>query len=76
MGADYKFETARGERSREFLMGPNAGNTMYDNVWQDGQIAKIGLFAELTKSYNDFRFVASARLESNNAKLDDPQASI
>lgn len=33
-GLDYRFEGADGQRSREFLMGPNSGNVVFDNVWQ------------------------------------------
>jgi iron complex outermembrane receptor protein len=73
VGADYKFETANGERARQFLMGPNAGRTLYDNVWQDGQISKAGLFAEMTQSLNTWQLVFSTRLENNKASIDDSQ---
>jgi len=67
-GIDYKSEEAEGNRSREMLMGPMAGNTLLDNIWQDSKITKLGLFGEYHFSFNEMYFVASARLEHNSAK--------
>ena len=71
-GADLKIEQAQGTRSREFLMGPNMGNTLYDNVWQDGQIAKTGLFGEYHLTKGSLNFVFSGRMEVNSSKINDP----
>jgi iron complex outermembrane receptor protein len=71
VGADLRIEEADGDRSRTFLLGPNAGKTFYDNVWQDGQISHTGAFAEYHFKYARMRFIASGRLEFNSAKLRD-----
>ena len=71
-GADLKIEQAQGTRSREYLMGMNAGNTAYDNVWQDGQITKTGMFGEYHLNQGTLNFVFSGRMELNNAVINDP----
>ncbi|TRX59021.1 TonB-dependent receptor [Fulvivirga sp. M361] len=72
-GADLRVEGAEGTRVREFLMGPNAGNTLEDNAWQNGRISKTGLFAEYNFNKYAYRFVFSGRLELNNADISDPR---
>ncbi|GAB7085938.1 TonB-dependent receptor domain-containing protein [Marinifilum fragile] len=67
-GVDYKSEEADGTRSREILMGPMAGETAYDNIWQDSKIEKLGAFGEYHFSVNETHFIASSRLEHNSAK--------
>ncbi|WP_180335775.1 TonB-dependent receptor domain-containing protein [Labilibaculum filiforme] len=67
-GIDYKAEEAEGNRTREMLMGPMAGKTLQDNIWQDSKISKMALFGEYHFSWNEFFFVASSRLEHNSAK--------
>ncbi len=71
-GADLKVEGAKGIRKREFLMGPNAGNTLEDNAWQDSRISKTGIFGEFHLNTHLFNFVFSGRLELNHAELNDP----
>lgn len=70
-GADLKIEEAKGIREREFIMGPNTGNTFYDNAWQNGKISRGGLFFEYRYAHRDYMFVASTRLELNHAKILD-----
>lgn len=70
-GADFRVEEANGTRSREFLMGPNKGVTVTDNVWQESQIAKTGLFAEYHWQRQDWQWIVSGRLEWNIAELRD-----
>lgn len=72
VGADFRVENASGIRSREFLMGPNAGKTAYDNAWQNSQISKTGLFAEYQYPYDRYRFVFSARTDINHSSLSEP----
>lgn len=72
IGADGRSEEAEGSREREFLMGPLAGKTFYDNAWQHGQITKISVFAEYQKRINDWAIVASLRAEANQSKVKDP----
>lgn len=75
LGADAKVEEAEGIRTREFLRGPNAGNTVQDNAWQDGQIQKIGLFGEWHRRMGEFDYVLSARLAFNQAEINQPDES-
>lgn len=70
-GIDYKKEEADGTRSREMLMGPMAGKTVYDNIWQDSKIEKIGIFGEYHFAVNETYFIASTRLENNLAESKD-----
>jgi len=71
-GADLRVEGAEGTRVRDFLMGPMAGNTLEDNVWQDGRISKTGLFAEYQINGQSFDYIVSGRMEINTADVNDP----
>lgn len=71
VGADVRVEGAEGTRVREFLMGPNAGNTFLDNAWQDGRITKTGVFAEYQLKGKALDYVFSGRLELNQAQIND-----
>jgi len=64
-GLDVRLEGADGIRTREFLMGPNAGNTVTDNVWQSGKISKTGIFGEYHVRKLQFEWIFSGRLELN-----------
>ena len=70
-GIDFKSEEAEGNRYRKMLMGPMVGQTIHDNIWQDSRIRKIGLFGESHFSWNELYFVASSRLEFNQAESRD-----
>ncbi len=71
-GIDYRMEAADGERSRNMLMGPMAGKTIYDNVWQDAQIQRGGAFAEYHFRKTDLHAVVSGRIDYNSAKSNNP----
>ncbi len=71
-GVDLRVQQAEGTRKRSFLMGPMAGKTVYDNVWNGGQIIKSGLFAELHHFLGSGKLIYSGRLEWNHAKATDP----
>ncbi|HPE78056.1 MAG TPA: TonB-dependent receptor, partial [Draconibacterium sp.] len=71
-GIDYRMETADGERSRNMLMGPMAGKTIYDNVWQDAQIQRSGTFVEYHFLKTKFHAVVSGRIDYNSAKSNNP----
>jgi len=71
-GMDYRFEGAEGQRTREFLMGPNSGNVAYDNVWQGGEIRRAGLFAEYHFQGAVLKWIFSGRLNYNLAEMTDP----
>ncbi len=66
-GADLNYENADGYRTREFLMGPNAGITMTDNVWQNGHIMKGGIFAEYNRSGGALKYHLSGRINLNSS---------
>ncbi len=71
-GADFRKEGAEGIREREFLMGPNAGNTVEDNAWQDGYIVKSSVFGEYHLKSKSIQFILSSRMELNSADINDP----
>lgn len=71
-GMDYRFEGAEGYRTREFLMGPQAGNEVTDNVWQGGEIRRAGLFTEYHLYGQVLNWVFSGRLNFNFADMTDP----
>ena len=74
LGGDFRMESAEGIRVREFLMGPNAGKTFYDNAWQSSSISRSGLFGEYQWRSNRLLFVLSGRLELNDARVADAAA--
>jgi iron complex outermembrane receptor protein len=67
-GVDLRIEAAEGVRSREFLMGPMAGNTVDDNVWNGGQVSRAGFFGEYHHYLQSTKLVISGRLEYNDAE--------
>ena len=71
-GVDYRFESSDGYRTREMLMGPMAGKVFTDNVWQDAQIQRGGLFGEWHLHQPGFQFVISGRLDYNSARANNP----
>jgi iron complex outermembrane recepter protein len=72
-GADLRIEEAEGIRTREFLLGPNAGKVLYDNTWQDGHISKAAFFTEYQIRNKGLQWVLSGRLEWNQADISEPQ---
>ena len=74
-GMDMRVEQSEGERQRTMLTGSMAGMTMYDNVWQDAQIRKNGVFAEYHLPGENYQLVFSGRLELNHAEVRDPDAN-
>jgi len=70
-GVDYRAEAAQGVREREFLMGPMAGRTLFDNAWQEAQIQKFGSFSTYTVPLGAYIFSAAARLDVNHAEAKD-----
>jgi len=71
-GLDYRFESAEGDRTRKMLMGPMAGKTMVDNVWQDAWIQRGGLFGEYHLEKTDYQVVVSGRIDYNKSNANDP----
>ncbi|MFA8299076.1 MAG: TonB-dependent receptor domain-containing protein [Hyphomicrobiales bacterium] len=77
MGADYRVESARGTRIRDFISGPMKDKVFYDNVWQDAIISKTGAFAEYHLNTGSFKWMFSGRLDLNysNARKIAPEFS-
>lgn len=71
-GLDFRYEGAEGFRTREFLMGPNAGGEIIDNVWQGGEIQRGGIFAEYHLRGAALKWVFSGRLNVNHSDMTDP----
>lgn len=71
-GLDYRFEAADGYRTRTVLMGPKAGKVFTDNVWQDAEVQRSGVFGEYHLNTSGFHLVFSARLDFNKAKANNP----
>ena len=53
-------------------MGPNQGKIVTDNIWQDGQITRSGMFAEYHIQGLDIRWVLSGRFEVNSSTIFNP----
>ncbi len=71
-GLDYRYESADGSRTREMLMGQMKGKVFTDNVWQDAQVNRSGIFGEWHIHQTGFQFVISGRLDMNSAKANNP----
>ena len=71
-GVDFRAEGAQGLREREFLMGPNAGQIIVDNAWQDGHISKGSVFTEYHFKPKTIQYIISMRMEVNASDIDDP----
>ncbi|GAB2499090.1 TonB-dependent receptor domain-containing protein [Algoriphagus taiwanensis] len=71
-GVDFKEESADGTRTRVITMGPMAGKVFFDNLWQDSQIRKTGVFANYLIPIGGTVLTASGRLEVNQAVANNP----
>ena len=71
IGADYRLETAKGSRVRDMLLGPAAGKSFTDNVWQKSSISKLAVFGEYHLPTDFMNWVVAARLEMNHAQAND-----
>lgn len=61
-----------GTRFVDFKMGPNAGNSMQYNLWQDSRITNAGLFAGSDYFLNSWTLSAGIRLDYNYADARNP----
>lgn len=74
-GADFRYESAAGSRTRTMLTGPNAGKVFTDSAWQDSYISKAALFGEYSFTKKRTHVVFSGRLEWNFALAEAPSVS-
>ncbi len=72
-GGDFRSEAAQGIREREFLMGPMAGRTVFDNAWQDSKIQKVGTFVTYHIPLGEFVLTAAGRLDFNQAVANETE---
>ncbi|BDD10175.1 ligand-gated channel [Fulvitalea axinellae] len=70
-GADYRYESADGNRERHMLKGPMAGKVLVDKAWQDSYIQKTGVFAEYHQELSGYQLVLSARVDVDKAGARD-----
>ncbi|HKJ42235.1 MAG TPA: TonB-dependent receptor [Sunxiuqinia sp.] len=75
VGTDMHVQNVSGTRTRSMLMGPMAGKTFHDNIWQDALISKNGLFAEYHFQRESYSLVFSGRMEYNHAEAQDPDSN-
>lgn len=70
-GIDLKVEEAFGFRTRDMLMGPMAGKSLKDNVWQHGRITRTGIFTEYHLQKGKSQYVFAGRVDYNQANTLD-----
>jgi iron complex outermembrane recepter protein len=73
-GADIKYESADGYRIRKMITGPMAGKVFRDTLWQDGAIARAGIFGEWHRQLNQFKLTFSGRTDWVYAKARNTSA--
>ncbi|MCU0394784.1 MAG: TonB-dependent receptor [Chitinophagaceae bacterium] len=73
-GLDYRYESANGLRTRQMLMGPMAGKTFTDSVWQNGLVQRAGTFAEYHLMLGAYKLAVSARADVVQGRADQPAA--
>ncbi|MFN4284918.1 MAG: TonB-dependent receptor domain-containing protein [Lacibacter sp.] len=66
-GADFKYETADGNRTRSMLTGPMAGKTFTDTLWQQAQQQRLGVFADWQVRRGAYAFLFAVRLDAVRA---------
>ena len=71
-GLDYRYETADGYRQRIMRMGPMAGRTFRDTLWQDGSLQRAGLFTEGTLNWWKYNLHVAARVDLHHAEAQNP----
>lgn len=74
LGADYARHRQKGFRTREFLMGPMAGTTLFDVIWPDALVENVGGFGELRYTLSPtILATVGARVDRVTASADDPE---
>ena len=61
-----------GTRFVDFKMGPNAGNSMQYNLWQDAYTTNAGLFAGADYNFENWLISLGSRLDYNTANARNP----
>ncbi|MCC5934263.1 MAG: TonB-dependent receptor [Balneolales bacterium] len=68
LNASYSNQQIDGTRFVELKAGPNAGNSMTYNLWQDAIIQNTGFFAGVDYFYESWTVSAGFRLDYNTAE--------
>jgi iron complex outermembrane recepter protein len=69
-GVDH--QNVMGTRYVEFKTGPNTGNQMTYNLWQDAVVTNYGFYGGLEHFAGDWTITAGARFDYNGADAGDP----
>ncbi|MFH5833379.1 TonB-dependent receptor [Halalkalibaculum sp. DA384] len=71
-GADATLRYMEGFRTRDFNMGPMAGQTVTDNVWQGGKRNRFGGVVEYQPIISEWNVVISSRFDYYYSNAGDP----
>lgn len=71
-GTDATLRSMEGFRTRDFNMGPMAGQTVTDNVWQGGKRNRFGGVIEYQPNISEWDVVISSRFDYYYSNASDP----
>lgn len=66
-GADFKTETATGNRTRKMITGPMAGKVFTDTLWQNAWQYRASAFADWQVNIGTYRLLFAARVDAVRA---------
>jgi len=72
LGSDATLRFMEGFRNRDFQMGPMAGQTAIDNVWQGGRRNRFGAVMEYQPNISEWDVVFSSRIDYYHSNASDP----
>ncbi|MGD8427025.1 MAG: TonB-dependent receptor [Balneolaceae bacterium] len=72
VGTDATLRYIEGIRTRDFNMGPMAGKTVTDNIWQGGKRNRFGGVIEYQPNIGGWNLVVSSRLDYYYSNASDP----
>jgi len=74
LGTDATLRNMEGFRTRDFSMGPMAGQTVTDNVWQGGKRNRFGGVVEYQPNISAWNVVLSSRFDYYYSNASNPDA--
>lgn len=75
IGLDGKYEQEDGNRVRSNIrMGPMKGKTVIDTVWQNSNIARVGVFGEWHYQLLQYKLALSGRLDLVHGTANNPSS--
>lgn len=72
LGTDATLRNMEGFRNRDFKMGPMAGESVNDNIWQGGKRNRFGGVVEYQPNFGDWDVVISSRFDLYYSNAGDP----